>query len=388
MLGYLLKVADPLLRAAANDELKEKMPVGQMSDERMQELGIKHDPKRSRENYTYFEGVGRLILGIAPWLVSEPSDENEAALQKEYGELCRKAIRNQVDPKARDYAGFDTKHHNGSQLLVDIAFLIQGIYRGKAELFDKMDENTKSLLLDALWYCRRIVPGRNNWYLFSAFNEAGIYLLTGEYDVYRVEMIFNQLDEWYVGDGFYKDGPKFAMDYYNSYVIQPMLCELAEIFADTWVHKVKKETYYNHLTRYAEIQERQIAPDGTFIIVGRSIPYRCGAFQALSLAALKHALPETLAPSQVRCALSAVIEKTITPESFDKNGFLLKGVCAHQPKIGEFYISTGSLYLCSGAFLVLGLPETDEFWSGEDKPWTQKRIWNGEDVSFDHKIMD
>jgi hypothetical protein len=38
--------------------------------------------------------------------------------------------------------------------------------------------------------------------------------------------------------------------------------------------------------------------------------------------------------------------------------------------------------------LPLGLPETDEFWSGEDKPWTQKRIWNGEDIDFDNKIID
>ncbi len=388
MLGYLLKIAEPLLTAGANDSLKEAMPVGQMSDERMKELGIKHDPKRARANYTYFEGVGRLILGIAPWLTATPSDEEEASLQHYYGELCRKTIKYQVDPKAKDYAGFDVLHHNGSQILVDMAFLIQGIYRGKAELYDKLDSETKEMLLNALLLCREITPHKNNWYLFSAFIEAGIYLLTGKYDVYRIEMIFNQMDDWYIGDGFYKDGPSFAMDYYNSYVMQPMICDLAEIFENSWVHTVPKETYFKRLRRYAEIQERQIAPDGTFIIVGRSIPYRCGAFQALALAALKHQLPSTLAPSQVRCALSAVIEKTLTPASFDKNGFLVTGVCGYQPKIGEFYISTGSLYLCSAAFLPLGLPETDEFWSGEDKPWTQKRIWNGEDIDFDNKIID
>lgn len=134
------------------------------------------------------------------------------------------------------------------------------------------------------------------------------------------------------------------------------------------------------------IQERQIAPDGTYIVIGRSSAYRCGAFQALSLAALLGVLPETLPPAQVRRALSAIIERTICDSSFDENGFLRIGICAYQPNIGENYISTGSLYLCSGAFLVLGIDADDEFWTAQDQAWTQKRIWNGENIEKDHKF--
>ena len=70
--------------------------------------------------------------------------------------------------------------------------------------------------------------------------------------------------------------------------------------------------------------------------------------------------------------------------SFD--GFLTIGVCGDQPSLGEDYISTGSLYLCSGAFLPLGLPASDPFWSDPDEPWTQKKIWDGADFPADHKI--
>ena len=373
-LAYLLRVADPLLRAAAEDRLSLTMPVG--------------PDRENRALFTGFEGVARLILGIAPWLVCEPSDEEEAALQREYGELCRRAIHHQLDPKARDYAHFEGYGHKRSQQLVDLAFLIQGIYRGRAELLDKLDDGTKELLLDALTLCRSMTPHRNNWYLFSAFVEAGIYLLTGDYDHFRVEMILRQMGDWYAGDGFYKDGPMFAMDYYNSFVILPMLYELSEIFENDPCHSVSKEVYGKRLTRYAEIQERQIAPDGTYIVVGRSVAYRCGAFQALSLAAWKHMLPNSLSPAQVRCALSAVIGRTLSDRSFDKKGFLVIGVCGEQPDLGEPYISTGSLYLCSAAFLVLGLPETDALWQGEDLPWTQKRIWSGENLPRDQKLKD
>jgi hypothetical protein len=35
----------------------------------------------------------------------------------------------------------------------------------------------------------------------------------------------NVHETWYKGDGFYGDGPDFHWDYYNSFVIQPMLLE-------------------------------------------------------------------------------------------------------------------------------------------------------------------
>lgn len=54
--------------------------------------------------------------------------------------------------------------------------------------------------------------------------------------------------------------------------------------------------------------------------------------------------------------------------------------------IGEGYISTGSLYLCSEAFLILGLPSSDEFWQKADEDWTAKKVWKGEDIETDHAI--
>ena len=371
-LDYLLRVADPILRAAAEDRLRAEMPVEAKTAD--------------RDRFTYFEGVSRLLLGMAPWLVSQPSDEKEASLQLEYGELCRKAIHHQLDPNSADHADFGGGWQLRNQLLVDIAFLIQAIWRGREELLDKMDEEDKRYLLNALLECRKMTPSRCNWYLFSGFVEAGIYLLTGTCDAFRMELIFRQLDAWYVGDSLYKDGDVFSMDYYNSFVIHPMLYELAEIFESIPGYSSPLDVQKIRLSRYAAIQERQIAPDGTYIAIGRSITYRCGAFHALSLAAWRHLLPEELTPAQVRCALSAVIERTLTSRSFDEKGFLVIGVCDSQPDLGERYISTGSLYLCSAAFLILGLSEQDEFWSSGDKPWTQQRIWGGENLPADHKI--
>jgi hypothetical protein len=100
-------------------------------------------------------------------------------------------------------------------------------------------------------------------------------------------------------------------------------------------------------------------------------------------------LPETIKPAQVRCALTAVFRKMSEAEgTFDANGWLQIGFCGHQPALGESYISTGSLYLCSVGLLPLGLPATAAFWSTPRERWTSQRLWSGENLRADHALND
>jgi hypothetical protein len=139
--------------------------------------------------------------------------------------------------------------------------------------------------------------------------------------------------------------------------------------------------------RYAAVQERLIAPDGSFPPIGRSLAYRCGAFHLLAQSALRRRLPDGVSPAQVRGALTAAIRRTLdVPGTFDTNGWLQIGLCGHQPGAGEPYISTGSLYLCSVAMLPLGLPPGDEFWSAPAQPWTSARAWSGQAFPIDHAL--
>jgi hypothetical protein len=141
--------------------------------------------------------------------------------------------------------------------------------------------------------------------------------------------------------------------------------------------------------RFADVQERLIAPDGSFPALGRSLCYRCGAFQHLAHMALARQLPDALPPAQVRAALTAVIRRTLhAPQTFDDLGFLTLGLAGHQPALAEPYISTGSLYLCSTALLPLGLPPSDPFWSLPALPFTSQKIWSGQNLLPDHALHD
>jgi len=367
----LRRLADPVLRNLASGMLRARMPVEQTSG-------------ADRRSVTHLEALGRLIAGIAPWIELSPDGTAEGRLRSDYADLARRAIGRAVDPASPDALNFTRER----QPLVDAAFLAQGILRAPRALRDAFDPTTKRQVIAALEATRAIVPGYNNWLLFSATVEACLKSLGAECDRVRVDYALRQHDQWYKGDGAYGDGPAFHWDYYNSFVIHPMLVDVLAVFQEeTVAWRDLSARVEERARRYAAVQERLIGPDGTFPAIGRSLSYRCGAFHLLAQSALRRALPEGVSPAQVRGALTAVIRRSLeAPGTFDADGWLRIGFCGHQPGVGEPYISTGSLYLCSVGLLPLGLPATDEFWSASPQPWTSARAWSGQSFPIDHAL--
>jgi hypothetical protein len=369
-IDVLRRIADPVLVNLANGTLKARMPVEAA------------DP--NRRLVTHLEALGRLIAGIAPWIELSDDDGAEDRVRRDYAELARRAIGRAVDPSSPDVLNFTRER----QPLVDAAFLAQGLLRAPRVLADTLDSTTKRHLVAALESTRTIVPGYNNWLLFSAIVEAGLRRLGAWWDRVRVDYALRQHEQWYKGDGVYGDGPEFHWDYYNSFVIHPMLLDVLDACGDelpAW--KELRTRVVTRARRYAAIQERLIAPDGTFPAIGRSLAYRCGAFHLLAQMSLRRALPDGVSPAQVRSGLTAVIRRSLdAPGTFDANGWLRIGFCGHQPGIGETYISTGSVYLCAVALLPLGLPAADQFWSAPPQPWTSVRAWSGQAFPIDHAL--
>jgi hypothetical protein len=372
--GWLLDpVASPVMRAAAEGKLQQVMPV---------EAAKGHEDERRK--VTHLEAVGRTLAGIGPWLENGTSGGSEGKLRECHLAWARAAIAHGVDPKSPGWLRFGEDR----QTIVDAAFLALGLHRAPKSLRDALPQSARKQLADALRATRKQQPPMNNWLLFAAMIEVALFELNEDWDRARVDFALKKMSEWYVGDGVYGDGPHYHADYYDSFVMHPFLLAVLEAVGsqdDSW--KAMVEVEHARATRYAAIQERMIGPDGSFPPVGRSLAYRCGAFHLLADAAYRKMLPEGVTPEQVRCALSAVIVRTLLPRgTFDDHGWLRIGLCGHQPEIGETYISTGSLYLCTAAFLPLGLDAGDDFWRGPDAVWSAKKVWSGVDLLADHAL--
>ncbi|MDN3655529.1 DUF2264 domain-containing protein [Ferruginibacter paludis] len=373
-LGYLDKIARPVLVNLAGNTLKENMPVV---------LSEKVDNKKARTEAAYLEAFGRTLCGIAPWLQLQECDAEEKKLQNEFRQLASQALTNAVNPTAKDFLLF-----TGTQSLVDASFLSLALIRCPW-LWQQADAATKHNLQAAFLSTRNTVPYYSNWLLFSAMIETFFCRYQLPYDKMRIDYAVKEFaSHWYTGDGMFSDGMQFHLDYYNSYVIQPYLQCIVDVVN-------KKDSSYQALAptlqkiarRYAVVQERMINTDGSFPVTGRSITYRGGAFHHLANMAYNKQLPAELSPAQIRCALTAVIKKTLdAPATFTEKGWLNIGLCGSQPGLAEGYINTGSEYLCTQIFLPLGLPATDNFWNTPAVPWTSVKIWSGQDVPADHAV--
>lgn len=374
LVNSLTRIADPLLTALSKKELKKTMPIEKFNG--MQQ----HHPS------TYLEGFSRMLAGMAPWLELGPDATPEGELRKKYINLALQCIHNGTDSTSPDYLDFNIP----GQSLVDAAFLSSALLRAPHQLMEKLDEPTKANLVAALKLTRNTKPPQNNWLLFAGTVETLLLKLTGECDQQRIDYALQKHKEWYKGDGVYGDGTDFHFDYYNSFVIHPLMMEILGVMKEKNIPTaISYETELKRSRRYAAILERMISPEATYPVTGRSIAYRFGNFQLLSLMALQHHLPEEVSPVQVRSALYAMIKKQLEAQgTFDSKGWLQIGIYGHQPGIGEYYISTGSLYLCSQAFLILGLPASDALWQGKDVDWTAKKVWKGLPVPIDHAIND
>lgn len=367
----MTRIADPVLVNLSNNTLKKNMPYESLSKE--------------RSKFSHLEAVGRLVCGIAPWLELGPDNTPEGKLRDKYIKLTVQGLKNAVNPQAPDYLVFGEPY----QALVDAAFLAQGLLRAPKQLWGNLDPEAQQWMITELKRSRAIKPWENNWLLFASTVEAALLEFTGDCDklrlVHGVEMF---RDNWYKGDAWYGDGPDFHMDYYNSFVIHPMLTEVLVVMKKHHVEGADfLDTQLKRHARYAKQLERFISPEGTFPVVGRSIVYRFGAFHALGQACLMHLLPQRVQPAQVRCALTAVIRNQLkSPANFDQDGWLRVGFTGEQIEMSESYINTGSVYLCSVGLLPLGLPASDPFWADPYTEWTNLRAWNGQRVKADHAI--
>jgi hypothetical protein len=205
--------------------------------------------------------------------------------------------------------------------------------------------------------------------------EAALCSVGQQWDGVRIDYAVRQHEQWYKGDGVYGDGPNFHWDYYNSFVIQPMLIDVLRTVSSSMPGLAEfYPKVLERARRYAVIQERMISPEGTFPAIGRSLAYRFGAFQLLGQVALMRQLSPEMNPAEVRCALSAVIRRMIdAPGTFDRDGWLTIGFCGHQPNIGERYISTGSLFSAPSDSFRLGCLLTTHSGRALRRPGLQKK---------------
>jgi hypothetical protein len=352
----LLKLVEPVLIGFVNKNIKNIF--------KSEFSPFLHNTDKFYKNIVYIELFCRTILGISPLL---EKDEYLLDLTLKSFDIC--------------FSGY-INWHCGEQLLVEIANLSLAFLRCPT-LWDNL-KNKKYILTVIKKTTTEFEPHPNNWILFKCIIDIFLFKNNEINNIRHVNKYLDNFEnEFYIGDGWYKDGKIFHMDYYNSYVILPFLAEIYKELNNS----SKLEIIHTRIKRQSEFLERLISSDGTFPLFGRSMVYRAAVFHALVYACYNNILPDSLTYSQVRCALTEVIKKMFDNENnFDDEGFLQIGFMSYQPQLADSYSNKGSLYFTLLVFMPLGLNDEHQFWTEEEKDWTQKKAWKGSNIIKDKSI--
>lgn len=365
----LYKISAPILKRLADGRLREEMPqMGNVADQ-------------------YLEAFARTLCGLAPWLdLEDIEDKHEYLLQEQCRRWVFAALQNITDKNNPDYISFTQSH----QSLVDAAYLSEALLR-MPKLWENTDSQLRKQIIGAIKQTRCFKCPENNWLLFQSVREAFLMangIVPNEKMLECGVKMFSTI--FYQGDGMYGDGRFFAMDYYNSYVIHPMLMDVLTICKQR-NHKLSQ--YYakarKRYERYIEIQERSISPEGSYPVYGRTLVCRLGAFHALAQGVYIGFLPISITPCQVRGAMDAMLWRFLrASDNFDSDDFLTIGFNGRQKDLAETYVSAGSPYHITTFFLPLGLPAKHPFWRHPSEDWTSRKAYFGGKFICDHALND
>lgn len=376
--GLLRGMAEPVL---------SRMAKGRLQREWTPERSPSWDGQPVK--VAYLEAFGRLMSGISPWLALPDGSGPEDRLRRTLRGQALESLSRSVDPGGADALMWD----GHGQALVDSAYFTSALIRAPKALWEPLDAVTKRRIVEAIKRLRAVSPPYTNWLLFAAMNEAFLFSIGEQWDPMRIDLAVKKMAEWYVGDGWYADGPRFHYDYYGSYVIHPMLAQILAVLAAGRPEfnnlKPSEELVRatRRMQRYAEHLERMIGPDGAFAAIGRSLTYRTAAHQPLGYLAWRGELPASLPAAQVRSATTAAQRRIFAdPSNFDGDGFLTIGFTRHQPSLGDWYTSSGSMYVAAESLLALGLPATSDYWSAPPQPWTMRLAYAGEPFRKDYYV--
>lgn len=248
---FFLAIAILLLACNTNELEKKNIPTGEedrkycikllqkivdpvlipLSEQRFHEVFPHKDWELQNERCdfrtTNIQAVGRTLSGMSPWLSLGVDDTVEGQLRAKYIDLAQKALINVVDPNSSDY--LYSKDTDTYERVIHSAYLAYPLLIAPEQLWEPLTSVQKENVLMALKSHRKYKPFNNNWLLFASIIEAAIWKFTGECEVERIEYGVNRFMDWYVGDGMYGDGPQFHWDYYNSFVIHPLLLEILKV---------------------------------------------------------------------------------------------------------------------------------------------------------------
>ena len=313
------------------------------------------------------EGFARPLWGLTPYAAGGGSFD--------HWDYFREGIANGMDP---DHPEFWGTVERTDQRMVEMAAIGFTLRMVPEKVWDPLSGKAKDNIATYLKSLRRYAYANNNWKFFRILVDMGLTRVGVDFDRTLTEQYLEELDGFYLGDGWYRDGNvrrvdhyiPFAMHFYG--LIYAKLAEPGDARADA---------YRERAALFAKDIRHWFDDDGGTLAFGRSLTYRfaCGGFWG----ALAFADVEALPWGEIKGHFMRHLRWWSRHPIADRDGVLSIGYGYPNLFMSESYNSAGSPYWALKAFLPLALGADHPFWRAEEA----EAGFDGEPVPLRHPGM-
>lgn len=303
------------------------------------------------------EGFSRPLWALAPyWLGGgQPGP---------FAEVYRRGLAAGADPDGPEYWGSPGDY---DQLFVEMAAIACAILEVPAVVWEPLAENEKQNLARWLNTINTHELPHCNWLFFRVLVDLALDSVGMPCDLPQMERDLDEIDSWYVGDGWYTDGTpsiKPQRDYYIPWALQ-YYGVLYSVFAAKRA-PARAERFRRRALEFGRQFAFWFDENGAALPYGRSLGYRFGqcAFYSACVFAGLEPLPLPVMKGIIVRNLQWWMEKPI----FDRDGVLTIGYTYPQLYMSERYNAPGSPYWGMKSFVVMALPADHPFWSAGAAP--------------------
>lgn len=297
------------------------------------------------------EGLSRVLWGLFPLMAAGDTTP--------FSDKYIAAIKQGTDPQSAGYWG-ETGPYD--QRLVEMAAYGLGLALLQDRLTERFSERE---LMNLHAWLNQITDAQmpdSNWNYFAIMVQLGFKRAGLPYDQQAIDRRFAMMDAYYLGEGWYSDGPGRPKDYYISMAFHFYGLIYATLSGD----EARAEVLRQRSRLFAEDFIYMSAADGASVPFGRSLTYRFAMVAFWSAVAFSGL--EVFTPGIVKGIILRHLRWWQQQPITDRDGILTLGFAYPNLAMCEDYNAPGSPYWALKTYLILALPESHTFWQADEQP--------------------
>lgn len=298
------------------------------------------------------EGFARPLWGLIPLAIGGGSFA--------HWDLYRRGLANGCDPAHPEYWG---AVGDVDQRMVELAAIGLALRLVPEHVWNPLDARAKTNVANYLLAARVHPYANNNWKFFRVLVDLGLEQCGIDFDRSLTTAYLDELDGFYLGDGWYRDGNVRRVDHYIPFAMHFYGLLYAELSKGD---EARVARYRERAQLFARDVQHWFDDTGGALAFGRSLTYRyaCGAiWGALAFAGI-----DALPWGKIKGHYLRHLRWWSTRPIADRDGILTVGYGYPNLFMSESYNSAGSPYWAFKAFLPLALPADHPFWTADELP--------------------